>query len=715
MSSSLRHVLISIGIVVLAFLAHGRLLQAHLLGDDLGFVHDSALAAEGGGAAALAAGGHERLVPGAIHWAIARALADEPLDSGARPLVLRATSFVLLLLAALATGLAVRRALRERIGGDPARAAGFASALFFAVHPFAGAAIGRPRGLAELCVWLLGVLSAFLFLRGRQEREKVHVVLAGVAAVAAGFSSASAWLLPFVLAGLEYGSVRRPRPTFERLRTTLTTWLVFAACVLVERAVEPAFRTGPAPSLAQGFTEFAAWSEPALALASGIEKLGLLFFPVTGGAASENWPSYLVCIAILLIALWPLLRGARVAPRLWGRLAATWIAALCLALVPQVSVDVGPANGSAADLLVIPSSIAAIGLAVAATSLLGTRRIVLPALIGILTSWLAMRSAGQYESAARAVDGLRTDVAAARSLAGEGGTVVVLDAPERAAGLVLGVRGLEARLSGRATREPLWIPAGALALLTRTQEFAERRRAGVVILANTDRARGPLRDVLVVRPTEGTEVPPWRAESRSGFLQLDPSTVRFARVQALPRTSTAEAPRIAWRASEPAGEWTIASGVWVEGEAGPVGVFEPWRETAWWSASTIRRVRGEDPLHQVALFELVPDLPLVLAGGAPRVDGSDWVFEIPEASLARPLRGTPSFVLEILGRDDTRALVYRRLDCAATSANGLVNVRARGAAGATADLRGAEPPCVWSLERRVGEVAIARAEGRLAR
>ncbi len=292
--------------------------------------------------------------------------------------------------------------------------------------------------------------------------------------------------------------------------------------------------------------------------------------------------------------------------------------------------------------------------------------------------------------------------------------MVVLDAPTAVNGLALGVPGLEIRLGADAAREPVWLTAQALPLYTRTREFAERRQGGLALLSNTDRSRGADREVLLVRATEGTGEPPWRAESRSRFLLLDPATVRFVRVEALPDTSTAEPPRIAWRALEPAGEWSVATGVWVRGEGAPVALFDPWRDRAWWTASTIRRMRGEDPLLEVALFDLLADLPLVLAGGGPRADGDDWVFEIADASLATPLRGEAVFVLEFLARSVGSPCEYVRIDCRASSANGRVTVRAPLAARIDARMRGARALAVWSLDRRVGEVTIARAGGDLA-
>jgi len=220
----------------------------------------------------------------------------------------------------------------------------------------------------------------------------------------------------------------------------------------------------------------------------------------------------------------------------------------------------------------------------------------------------------------------------------------------------------------------------------------------------------------VLSPTLGSKQPPWRGESRSPIFDLDPAFVRFAEVRALPGTSSAEAPRMAWRASEPAGEWVVATGVWIEDETGLVALFDPWRHRAWWTASTIRRVRAEEPLVNVASFELLPDRTLEVDGREPRSDHTDWIFEVRDDRLARPLRGTATFVLEVLAVEDGGRIAYARFACEESVTSGVRTLRAPGAEGfvAASARRGARD-FEWSLERRVGEVAIARASGNTVR
>jgi hypothetical protein len=363
----------------------------------------------------------------------------------------------------------------------------------------------------------------------------------------------------------------------------------------------------------------------------------------------------------------------------------------------------------------IAAAFAAAGLAVAATSLLGTRRIVLPALIAIGFSWLSARAASDYALATEVVTRLRMAIGEAQRAVDAGGQVLVVDPPRSVIGRDLGLEPLARILIDEplSARSPLAITADAIPFLSRTPLFAEWRAHKVAFLEREPGAGTidtvPSR-VRVVAPTAGTKPPvPWRGESRSLLFDLDPASARFARIQALPLTSSAEAPRMAWRASEPTGEWVIAAGVWIEDEEGLVALFDPWREPAWWTASTIRRVRAEGPLVNVASFELLDDLPLVCEGEAPRVEGSDWVFDVKDADLARPLRGGATFTLEAL---DAESLEFARFECEESVAAGLRSLHARGAEGFKASRFAAGSRSVlWSIERRVGDVVVARASG----
>ncbi|MBL8859532.1 MAG: hypothetical protein JNL28_13570 [Planctomycetes bacterium] len=715
MSSALRHALISIAIVVLAMLSHGGLLRAGLLGDDQELLRQASQPRTDttGASAGWLEGGKVRPVPTLLLRVHDVAFEGTSLVAPRRTEALRMTAFFVLLSAALAAGFALRRALVPWSGADNARAAGFACALFLATHPLSTSALARPRALADLSALLLGALAAALFLRGRQAREKHSIVGAGCAAIAAGFASSSALLLPFVLCGMELGSARRPRTMPDRLRTAATTFLIFTACVLVEGVVATAAGLPARAGFAHSLPDLSVWSDPSRAVMSCVEKLGLLFFPITGGSLAENWPDYLVCLAVPLLALWPVLRSARVAPRLWGYLAVAWIVAMLLAVIPLVAVRVAPDDGTYADLLVVAGAFAAAGLAVAATSLLGTRRILLPGAIAILFSWLGTRTAHHYSEAAHTVATLRSSIDAAQASVPIDGQVLVVDPPIHANGLALGTDPLQRILVRPASRanEPRTIVAGSIPMLSRTDFFTAWRARGVAFLERARSGDSVPTSVRVIAPTEGAPPPgPWQGPSRSELFDLDPESVRFARVQALPQTSLADAPRIAWRASEPSGEWVVATGVWLAGEINATAIFDLWSDPNWWSVPTVRRVRAEDPLVNVALFELLPDLPLALAGDAPRVEGTDWRFELPRDSLAPLVRGNARFVLELL---DTVGLYYARFECEETISGSLCVLRAFGAEGFVSRARARSGGQVlWSLERRAGDSALARSTGK---
>jgi hypothetical protein len=227
----------------------------------------------------------------------------------------------------------------------------------------------------------------------------------------------------------------------------------------------------------------------------------------------------------------------------------------------------------------------------------------------------------------------------------------------------------------------------------------------------TPRAEAREREIVRIGPTEGSTLPPvaWRDKGRSELFDLDPSLVHFARMVALPETSTAEAPRIVWRATGPTSESFSSTGVWLENADGPVAVFDLAREHDWWSARTIRRVWTEGALVSVATAELVREVPLEVR--EPRTHYPDWEFDLALAARPKPLHCQSEYVLEML---DLSTLEYARIECAPSpAADGVAALHAPGAAGFVR-ARGevGAGPIVWSLEARCGDIALARASGR---
>lgn len=748
MQVQLRHALISLAIVAMAFLSHGRVLSSGWLGHDLRLLERVRAAPEPtrAGELWLDAGDERRdVVEGRASTAhvgdaaasgdvrpilkaalVAHVRGAEAGDDGApRPFGGRLGALVVLLASAAAAGFALRRALFPWIGGDTARAAGFALALFFATHPLGTAAIARPRAWGDLSALLFGSLACWAFLRGRQQREKLATAASAACAILAGFSSSIAIVLPFVLFGLELGSTRRVRSLPERLRTATTTWVVFGACVLFESVCATLAHAPGRDGFERAFPAVASGVDAWPAVARVVEKIGILFLPVPGRPGSSSWPHYLVSVALVLVAAVPVLRSARSAPRLWGWLALAWGVAMVAALIPLAGARVEPGDYSRADGLVTAGMFACTGLAVAATAQLGTRRILLPAVIALGFAWLGNRACGSFARAGAAVEDLRASVAAAGRACGEGVPVIVLDPEERAGGLDLGLFD-DGVLRRDARAVAIALPGPALSTLSRTSLFAEWRAAGVVVL---ERATEPGSDSgwreRRIQASSG-DAPPveWRADVRSPWFErdLDPARTRFAVVVPQPGASTADAPTLSWRTGESRGESAekppTTTGVWLEGENSPIAVFDLAGEPAWWSAAGVRRVSTGVGLSQVDTARLVADLPLDLVEAEPAVVGDDWRFEVRVASLPRPLHGDARFDLELLVVDPSvTAAAFARFPCDVedvATPGGTVRVTARGVAAFERERarRSLATSAAWSLERRVGSVVVARSSGR---
>jgi hypothetical protein len=399
---------------------------------------------------------------------------------------------------------------------------------------------------------------------------------------------------------------------------------------------------------------------------------------------------------------------------LWGWLGIVWTLAMAVALLPHAAVRVEPGDYSHAEILAAATVFACAGLAVASTALLGTRRILLPAAIAIGFAWLGAQAARGFDHAAGTLEELRADIVRARAAAGRNAHVLVVDAPDRAGGLDLAIASLRDLAEEPGTREPRRIVHEALGSLSRSSEFSTWRVEGLVLVtpaAATVDARAA-RTLRIVPPAAGSPPPVlWpRGDNRSEILDLDPGATHAARIVGLPTTSTAEAPRLGWRVSEPAGEMFDTIGVWLRGESAPVAVFDLAGSSDWWMAPTVLRVSTKRPFLEVASGEMLGDIPLDITGGAPRVRGDDWTFAIERATLPAPVRGTATYVLELL---DMASLDFARIDVEESGGETTLGLLAPGAAGFERAVRERSAgTLVWSLERRVGGVVIARASGR---
>lgn len=693
-------VLLSLFLLLLGF-AYSPLLRSGLLAGDYARLLDpSASAAE----------------PLSSLWTRAsRSLWGLPQPGTSAP-AFRLENLLVLLGAALSLRAFYERVLAPWAGVEQARSAATCGALLFALHPLSCAAVASLEARGACLGLLFGSGASALFLWGRQEGRyaltAASLVLCALAALSARFALAC----PFLLAGAEYLSAHRYRPRALRLRTSLTTLVVFGAGAAL--ALLPGLAEADVPSAGGALAGLSggSWRQGA---ASAIEELGLLVLPsnpaVLGAGGS------VLAGGLFLLALQPAFLAARSAPRLWGGALLVWVLLLLGALLWHPSLRARAREFDLAWGSLPAAAIVAAGLGLAVTALSGSRRLALSALLATGYAGLGHANAWPWRGASAEVAALRIELALARDLSGEA-PLLVLDPPGPRQGIDP-LRGsiawlLHPVLDGR---DGLGDPArvrglssAAFLALASEDEFALlRARAPVVLapsaaLAGTEQGSGR-RSALVLGPGEPSgEVPAWRRSLRSPPLDLDPFEFEAVRVTAELETPPSELERIRWR-TRGGGlvETGSVRGVALEEGGARSAVFDLSRSLAWRLGGRIRYLfveQGERPIERGDPLEHLPSLG---EGLGPRPDGEDWVFDRPEAGRI-PAAGRPgSFVLTLLSLADYEC----REVLAEPEPPNRLRARGVGLFAGRSTSRGA--PLCWSLDYRIDGLAVARARGRL--
>jgi hypothetical protein len=691
-------------------------------------------------------------------WATDRGLA---LEHGAA--LLRLENFALLLVAAWGAGRFLRRLLLPWCGRDQARAAGWAVTFIGALHPILLEAATPLAARGDLLGLALGAGAALLFLRGRQERRHGEVLLSGLLVIAASLASPLALFLPLLLALTEATSARRHRPLGLRLRTSVTTLLLFGIGVILE-ALPRALFLGQSPAQALGRVlaslgrEPLAVHNPLLGFAPGldlsaslgplgllgllglmVEKLGLLLFPVNLEAVGAG--GFGLAGILLLLALQPALVAARSAPRLWGWLIAGWIVSLVVTETARLGVRVEPRDLSAVCIMLAPGLVLATGLGLCSTALSGLRRSVLPALLVLGYAAISHANANGWRGTARRVDNLAQELAEATRLHGFDATYLVVDPMGLRRGHDLVRPALPCLLGGAPPGERT-VVAGvereALFAALATEEFAAARRRGLVLLLPPTQGTGSRR-ILKVPAAEPGGAMVWREEGRSPQgVRPDPFEVRALRVVARAAGTGGELgaaapdPVMHWRGQGATAAEGSLAGVWLKGEHGPVALFDLAGEIPWLAGGRLRRIWFEGSLAKIASAALLAEAPAPGLGGAalePRIEGADWEFALDAKAWPRALSGDEgSWVLGLCcaarlgagpgeqGSFESEAVYYRELE-ALPAADGL-SLKCVGAAAAVTAFRaleaelGQEPARLyWSLDCRAAGVTVARQRG----
>lgn len=659
MSASLRRALLCLLVAALAFLAHAPLFGSGFVGGDLDLLAEAAGRYDGvAERSAWLASGEIRPIPAMLlraHASLHEGLS--PVEPGvAAPYFVFA--LVVLLVAAAGAGVTLRRLLVPWLGESAARAAGWACAGMVVAHPVGVAAVARPSALGDLVGLALVAWCTAFFLRGRQQRRDRFLVVAAALAVAAGFASSVAWLVPFACGALEYLSAHRPRATSKKLAAAST--VVFAGVVAI--AIEAAFawprdfgfRAGT-PWSAYEALRAGANPDRAFLPSSGFEALdvlnalGLLFVPVPSPAAAG---AYMGCVVLLLLAAEPLLRAVRAAPRLWGWLVLGWIVAMAVALPLALARAFEPPIGRAetAQALLPGAIVACAALATAATALGGSRRTVMPIAIAALLCLLSDRTARIWPESSRDLLALRGDLERGLAAAENGPVYVVglrnvlrRELPRTGFGLpddldlVAGPWPprfpLESRLRGA--------DANVIPYVLRLPSLEDARQSGLAVLL-LDRDERP---VFRIPARSGqAKPPPWNSADHYGKsppeLTFDPFALTMVRVTPRAGVSTATAPRMRWRSRNPIFEQGAIDGAWVATDAGPQAIFDLGRSMDWLLGEKVLRIWFEAELTQFTTAEVLPriDIPGVTRESIPDV-------EELERALPRPWTGAYEWIV----------------------------------------------------------------------
>jgi len=515
------------------------------------------------------------------------------------------------------------------------------------------------------------------------------------------FASPVAVLFAGAFACAEYASVRRHRRRSLRLRTAATTALVFGAGAWLPvalRAPRSAVAGGAALAAADGARE------RVLALASELGRVA---------AAPERLgiPGALLAGAIVLVALAPVLRAARHAPRLWSWILAAWAAALAASLAWASS----SATEWSSPRGLLAASVWSAGLGLALGTLARPWRAVVVALVACAWAVLAHASARPWAEGTRVLASFRGELAA--QALPEGTHVLVLDPPgvdglppfSRALGWLLRERRDQDADAPRFDPRALQgLTSAAFLVLSRSPAFERLRASGVVVLVPrraVGEERGGWQPVaLAAARAKAPLLKPWRGGLTHVFDDpIDPFEVEEVRVAADLVVAPRELAELGWRTV--AGGSGTAPAFLCEQGGRRVADFDLAGSLAWRLADPVRRLiveKGERDVEGVEFLARSRELP---GQGPPEVAGADWCFARP--ALAGEERGG-SLVLAMLALDELE-LIELPLEPASSDPAGVLCARGAQRYAARASARGAT--LAWELEYRIGPHALYRTRG----
>lgn len=336
--------------------------------------------------------------------------------------------------AAIAMWYFARRVALPWIGSEQAWAAATAAALMFVVHPLCVPSVVSLSGRSDLMALTFAMFCAAAFLRGRQERMPPFVLLAGLLCVAAGLSGQLALVLPFGLAISELASSRRFRAQRRRLNTAINSLLIFSVGVQLNvLAVSTLTGHGYYPRVGYGLAHLFEPGALGSAIVGALRKLGLVLLPAN--TSSLGPVGVLLAGALLLLALQPMMAAVRNAPRLWGWVGVWFGVALFGAFLFSIQ-EPASLEGLAAGRSLLPAAtVVCAGLGLSATALSGTRRVLVPWVLGAGYAILALGNAQPWSEAGYRLERLTDQLQAARLEHPAPQPLLIVDAPRNVRGL----------------------------------------------------------------------------------------------------------------------------------------------------------------------------------------------------------------------------------------------------------------------------------------
>jgi hypothetical protein len=634
----------------------------------------------------------------------------------------RVENLGLLLLAGWGLARFLGRLFRPWVGAEQAGRAAFAAAAIFVVHPLCVPTVASVAGRADLLTLALGCWAAAAFLIGRQERQYLLLVLAGILTLLAGLSGQLALALPPALATAEFLSSGRQRKARARARTALNTFLLFSLFVQLNVAlVSTTTGHGYYPRVSYSLAGLLEPGAVVAAMGNVLGKLGVLCLPAN--AESLGALGVLVALGLFLLALQPALTAARSAPRLWTAAFLWWASATAFALLFGLHKPVDLGTMGDAVSLVPATLVLCAGLGLGSTAVRGFAGPALPLALALGYAGLAHGNAQPWRAAADAFLDLRRDLLAALDDHPDARRVVVLDAPRD----VLGVDGIEDGLRWAAhpmfTGAPVLaasqlaplpivdLPRDVFATWTRSSAFDAELDGGLLLIYPTEGLAGaegplPLRAWrMVARVPGGPARTFWSETSRSPYLGLDsfgPAVVELL----APLDAPEQLPgSLDWRAF---GEVPMTGTVpvrWVQGADGSIGYADAGSDLGWRLGGRIARVWFERGLPTLREGRIVEALPRPTLAGPAQV-GIGWRFEAPSHPLLEDLGDRGEWVLRVLSLD---SLEHRR--AAAPVGHAGSPLRFAGV-GQWAEARGRDGERVaWELDYVLDGASVLRAAG----